>query len=118
LKLWPRIRIFFNTLAIETFFNNLAQGWSHVPVWAFWYSVPGTLKDREKVLGSNWLMSKWKKPYQPSATNLNLRVLVRSGMLLCFKKKRTISNHVLRLEFNPFQQREESFYLRIVMALA
>ncbi len=24
---------------VETFFNNLAWGWSHVPVWPFWYSA-------------------------------------------------------------------------------
>jgi len=43
---------------------------------------------------------------------------VRYAAVLCFQKKRTISNHVLRLEINPFQQSEESFYLGIVMALA
>ncbi len=24
---------------VETFFHNLAWGWSHEPVWPFWYSV-------------------------------------------------------------------------------
>jgi hypothetical protein len=30
LALWPMV---------ETFFNNLAQGWTHVRVWPFWYST-------------------------------------------------------------------------------
>jgi hypothetical protein len=48
LKLWPRIRIFFTTLAygLKQFFNNLAWGWSHILVWPFSCSsvpVPWTL---------------------------------------------------------------------------
>ncbi len=65
---WLKVRIFLTLWPmVETFFNNLAWGWSQVPIWPFWYSVTNT---RTCQVWKSWLQSYIRKSWYQFNTDI------------------------------------------------